>query len=69
MSDTEPKITEQEALHIGSVVARYFTTYKIKRDHSNSTELFFVNVPEAKQYGFGFQLNYKGTMYGFSVHT
>jgi hypothetical protein len=69
MSKEQNLENKNKALHIGSVVARYFTTYKIKRDHSNSTELFFVNVPEAKQYGFGFQLNYKGTMYGFSVHT
>ena len=62
------KIAQTKVCIIAFVMAR-FTTYKIKRNHSNSTELFFVNVPEAKQYGLGFQLNYKGTLYGFSVHS
>ena len=56
-------------LHKHSVIARFFTYYKIKRDHSNKTQIFFVNVKEAKQYGIGFQINIRGTLYGFSVHS
>jgi hypothetical protein len=50
-------------------MARFFTTYKIKRNHSNKTQFFIVNVKEANQYGFGFQINIKGTLYGFSIHS
>lgn len=42
-------------------------TYKIKRDHSNKTGFFIVNVPEVNQLGFGFQINSRGTVYGFSI--
>jgi len=59
--------TRQSAIQL--VIARFFTTYKIKRDPSNKTQFFFVNVKEAKQYGMGFQINIKGVIYGFSVHS
>jgi hypothetical protein len=52
-----------------NVMRRYFTTYKIKRDHSRRTGFFVVNVPEENQFGFGFQLNLNGTLFGFSIHT
>lgn len=58
----------EKPCNIDIVMAR-FTTYKICRDHSNRTGFFIVNVPEAKQYGLGFQVNIKGTLYGFSVHS
>jgi hypothetical protein len=50
-------------------IKRYITPYKIKRDHDNKTTFFFVNAPEVKQYGVGFQLNIKGTLYGLSIHS
>ena len=50
------------------VISRYITIIKINRDHSNGNGFFIVNVPEAKQYGIGFTLYIKGTLYGFSVH-
>lgn len=54
-----------------NVMFRYFTTYKIKRDHSRRTGFFVVNAPEENQFGFGFgfQLNLNGTLFGFSMHT
>jgi hypothetical protein len=50
-------------------LAKRLTFYRITRDHADKTEFFWVNVPEASQYGFGFQLNCRGTLYGISLHT
>ena len=60
---------EQFKQCISSIVMAHFTTYKIVRDHSNKTGVFVVNVPEARQYGFGVQFNIKGTLYGLSIHS
>lgn len=59
----------QKQCTIHNVIARFFTAYKIKRVYSNKTQFFFVNVKEAKQYGIGFQINIKGALYGFSIHS
>ena len=45
------------------------TPYKIKRNHSDKTCFFIVNVKEVRQYGIGFQINIKGILYGVSFHT
>jgi len=50
------------------VISRYLTIIKVERDHGTSNGFFIVNVPEVKQYGFGFTVYIKGTVYGFSVH-
>lgn len=42
------------------------TPYRIKRNHSNETGFFIVNVPEVNQYGIGFQLRRGAYVYGFS---
>ena len=59
---------ETNKLNLGNVIRRYFTFIKVKRNHSIKSAFFFVNVPEVKQYGFGFTVYLKGTVYGFSVH-
>ncbi len=41
--------------------------YKVKRNHSNNTGFFIVNIPEIEQYGLGFQINIRGTVYGLSI--
>jgi hypothetical protein len=55
-------------LRLYGVIRRYVTIIKVKRNHSKKTGFFIVNVPEAKQYGLGFTMYIKGTVYGFSVH-
>jgi hypothetical protein len=50
-------------------LARRLTLYRIARDHSDATGFFWIDVPEAAQRGFGFQLNCRGTLYGISLHT
>jgi hypothetical protein len=47
---------------------RYLTIIKVKRNHSTKNGFFIVNIPEAKQYGFGFAIYFKDTLYGFSIH-
>lgn len=41
--------------------------YVIERDHSNKTQFFRVNVPEAGQRGIGFQVRFGPKVYGVSV--
>lgn len=55
----------------GDTLVMFYVTkhFKINRNYDNKTNFFFVNVKEANQYGFGFQINYKGTLYGFSIHS
>jgi hypothetical protein len=50
------------------VISRYITIINVKRDHSTESGFFIVNVQEAKQYGIGFTIYIKGTVYGFSIH-
>lgn len=50
-------------------IAGRLTLYRIKRDHSDRTEFFWIDVPEVKQCGVGFQLNLRGVLYGVSIHT
>lgn len=44
-----------------------FTKYKIKRDHCAECGFFRVDVPEANQWGFGFQIHIYDSVYGFSI--
>ncbi len=44
------------------------TTYRIKRNHSNETGFFIVNVQKVHQVGIGFQLNIFGVLYGISIY-
>lgn len=44
-----------------------FTKYKIVRDHDNKTCFFKVSVDEINQWGLGFQISIRGTLYGFSI--
>ncbi len=50
------------------MINRFFTLINVKRNHSTESGFFIVNVPEVKQYGFGFTLYIKGSVYGFSIH-
>jgi hypothetical protein len=60
--------SQKPQLNIGAVISRYVTIIKVKRNHSTESGFFIVNVPEVKQYGFGFTIYIKGMVYGFSVH-
>ena len=59
---------EKKQLTLYDVISRYITIIKIKRNCDQRIGLFIVNVPEVKQYGIGFTLYIKGSVYGFSVH-
>lgn len=50
-------------------MARFLTTYKIKRNHSDKTGFFIVNVKDVMQYGIGFQIKINGILYGISIHS
>lgn len=50
-------------------IGKHLTVYRVKRDHSDTTGFFAIEVPEASQRGFGFQCSFRGVVYGFSVHT
>ena len=50
-------------------LGKILTFYRIRRDHCDETGFFVVDVEEASQYGFGFQLRIRGVLYGVSLHT
>lgn len=45
------------------------TTYCVKRDSDNTTKIFVVNVPEARQKGIGLQLRLFDHVCGVSFST
>ena len=68
VSNKKIKKENKQQFVIKDVISRYITIIKVKRNHSKTLGLFIVNVPEVKQYGFGFTIYIKGVVYGFSVH-
>lgn len=50
-------------------IGRYLTVYRVRRDHSDEVGFFVVDVPEVSQRGLGFQLRFRGVVYGVSLHT